>query len=84
MKASELKPGDRIGPWTVVRTFEVCGVVERVSEYVSADMAGNPVVTKSAERSADPWNTLVHVEMEKGIDPGTWRTWYRADEEVTP
>ena len=74
MKARELKVGDVIGPWTVVSVFEVCGVVESVVE--------DSPTAKIVSRNADPWNTLVMVELRTfGIARPT-RAWYRADEEV--
>ena len=88
MKAHDLKPGDEIGLWTVVRVFEACGVTESVTEdsamvYGAGCREGEPLSMKTVQRNADPWNTIIHVELEKGIpDPGTWRTWYLADEDV--
>jgi len=88
MLAKDLKPGDEIGLWTVVRVFEVCGVTEGVIEdsamvYGAGEREGEPLSMKTVQRNADPWNTIVHVELEKGLpDPGTWRTWLLADEEV--
>jgi len=96
MLAKDLKPGDEIGLWTVVRVFEVCGVTEHVIEdsamvYGAGEREGEPLSMKTVQRNADPWNTIVHVELamsrsamrKRGIpDPGTWRTWYLADEEV--
>jgi len=80
MIARNLKPGMEIGLWTVVSVFEVCGVSEIRCDFPSE---GPFYGTSSATRTADPWNTLIMVELERGIpDPGTWRTWYRADEDV--
>ncbi len=76
MKAKDIEPGMTVnGIWTAVSVFEVCGVMER---RVDENELGFTVT-----READPWNTLVMVELERGIpDPATFRTWFRADEEV--
>lgn len=81
MKARELKPGMEIGLWTVVSVFEVCGIVEhRTEAFESKGWSSGATVS----RMPDPWNTLIFVELERGIpDPAMpWRTWYRADEDV--
>jgi hypothetical protein len=76
VKARDLKPGDTIGGlWTVKRVFEACGVSESSVSFEGA--------TTAVSRTADPWNTIIHVELERGIpDPASRQTWYRADEEV--
>jgi len=74
MKASDIKVGDTVDGWTVTDVAEVCGIVESSIELETF---------RQVERSADPWNTIVFVKLERGIpDPATRRTWYRADEEV--
>lgn len=84
MLARDLKPGDEIGTWTVVRVFEVCGVTERVVEQSAMVYSnGEPLSVRTVERNPDPWSTVVLVKLERGIpDPATKQTWFLADEEV--
>jgi hypothetical protein len=82
MKAKDLKPGDTVGGiWTVKRVFEACGVLESSTHHGGDSKMS--AFGRLVSRIADPWNTIIHVELERGIpDPATWRTWYLADEEV--
>ena len=85
MKARDLRVGDEIGFWTVVSVFEACGVVETVADSPGMTYAnGEPLEGRIVSRNADPWNTLVMVELRDGQSQTLTRAWYRADEEVTP
>lgn len=74
MKASELKPGDVVGGWTV-------------AEAVPSRVRTHPIVDVVLLELEYPAHTARYMdgcanEIEEDVPAETKRTWYRADEEV--